>query len=123
MYLNNHQLPIKKETLTLILLFLFSVLIRIPIVLIYGDKSLENEWEIMVNNLVNYGKLSLFNFGDFFVPNVFVPPLYAFYLYFFKVFNFSNEIYILVVLFSQCILSSFSVVIFILLINFFFQKK
>jgi len=57
------------------------------------------------------------------MPNVFMPPLYALYLYFFKVFNLSNELYILVVLFSQIILSSFSVVIFYIINRLFFSNK
>ena len=129
MYLNNYQHLKNKETYLLIFLFLFSFFIRIPSIFIFGDTSLENEWKILVNNLTDYGKLYsilpyfLFQFEDFFIPNVFMPPLYAFYLYFFKVFNFSNEIYILVVLFSQSILSSFSVVIFYIINKLFFSNK
>ncbi len=140
MHLSNYQYLKNKETHLLIFLFLFSFLIRIPPIFILGDTSLENEWEFLVNHLIDYKKLySVFpsvinssllypslpelNFGDFFVPNVFMPPLYAFYLYFFKVFNFSNEIYILVVLFSQSILSSFSVVIFYFISKLFFSNK
>ena len=123
MYLNNYQHLKNKETYLLIFLFLFSLLIRIPAILIFGDTSLENEWRILVNNLTDYGQLSLTNFGDFFVPNLFMPPLYAFYLYFFKFFSFSNELYIQVVLFSQTILSSFSVVIFYIINRFFFSNK
>ena len=129
MYLNNYQHLKNKETYLLIFLFLFSFFIRIPSIFIFGDTSLDNEWKILVNHLTNYGKLYsvlpyfLFKFDNFFVPNVFMPPLYAFYLYFFKVFNFSNEIYILVVLFSQSILSSFSVVIFYIINKLFFSNK
>jgi len=123
MYLNNYQHLKNKETNLLIFLFLFSFLIRIPVIFIFGDIDLENEWKILVNNLVDYGKLSLINFGDFFVPNLSMPPLYAFYLYFFKVFNLSNELYIQVVLFSQAILSSFSVVIFYIINRLFFSNK
>ena len=123
MYLNNYQILKNKETYLLIFLFLFSLLIRIPVIFIFGDTDLENEWQIIVNNLTNYGKLSITNFGDFFVPNLFVPPLYVFYLYFFKVFNFSNELYIQVVLFSQTILSSFSIVIFYIINKSFFSNK
>ena len=112
MYLNNYQHLKNKETYLLFFLFLFSFLIRIPVIFIFGDTRLDNEWGIIVNNLTDYGKFSLVNFGDFFVPSLFMPPLYAFYLYFFKIFHFNNEIYIQVVLFSQIILSSFSVVIF-----------
>jgi len=140
MYLNNYQHLKNKETYLLIFLFLFSFLIRIPSIFIFGDVSLENEWKFLVNHLTDYRKLDSIlpslidssllhsllpplNFGDFFVPNVFMPPLYAYYLYFFKVFNFSNEIYILVVLFSQSILSSFSVVVFYIINKLFFSNK
>ena len=86
MYLKNYQQLKNKETYLLIFLFLFSFFIRIPSIFIFGDTSLENEWKILVNYLTEYGKLysifpSLVNSGDFFVPNVFMPPLYAFYLY------------------------------------------
>ena len=123
MYLDNYQHLKYKETYLLIFLFLFSFLIRIPAIFIFGDRGLENEWLILVNNLFDYGKLSLINFGDFFVPNLFMPPLYAFYLYFFKIFNFNNELYIQVVLFSQIILSSLSVVIFYGINQLFFSNK
>ena len=128
MYLNNYQHLKNKETYLLIFLFLFSFLIRIPSIFIFGDVSLENEWKFLVNHLTDYRKLysilpHLLNFGDFLVPNVFMPPLYAFYLYFFKAFNFSNEIYILAILFSQNILSSFSVVIFYAINKLFFSNK
>ena len=140
MYLDNYKHLKNKEVYLLVFLFLFSFLIRIPSIFIFGDVSLENEWKFLVNHLTDYRKLysilpslidssllhSLLpplNFGDFFVPNVFMPPLYAYYLYFFKVFNFSNEIYILVVLFSQSILSSFSVVVFYIINKLFFSNK
>ena len=123
MYLENYQHLKNKETYLLITFFLFSFFIRIPIIFIFGDPDLEHEWYNLVNNLHNHGKLSLVNFGDFFVPNLFMPPLYAYYLFFFKIFNLSNEIYIYLVLFSQVALSSFSVVVFYLINKLFFSNK
>jgi len=123
MFLNNYQHLKNKEIYLLFFLFLFSFLIRIPGIFIFGDTRLDNEWGIIVNNLTDYGKFSLRNFGDFFVPSLLMPPLYAFYLYFFKIFHFNNEIYIQVVLFSQIILSSFSVVIFYNINKLFFSNK
>ena len=123
MFLNNYQHLKNKKIYLLFFLFLFSFLIRIPGIYIFGDTRLDNEWGIIVNNLTDYGKFSLVNFGDFFVPSLFMPPLYAFYLYFFKIFHFNNEIYIQVVLFSQIILSSFSVVIFYNINKLFFSNK
>jgi len=140
MYFNNYQYLKNKEAYLLIALFLFSFLIRIPVIFFFGDTGLENEWRFIVNNLIDHGKLHsmfpdlvnsflrdsslpLLNYEDFFPPNVFMPPLYPFYLYFFKFFSFSNEVYILVILFSQTILSSFSVVIFYFINRNFFSKK
>ena len=109
MYLKNNLYLKNKEINLLLFLFLSSLLIRVPIVLFFGDISLENEWEILVNNLIEHKKLSIKNYEDVFVPNVFMPPLYVFYLYIFKIFNFSNDLYISIVLISQSLLSSFSV--------------
>ena len=61
MYLNNYQYLKRKEILIVILLFLFSVAVRIPIIFIFGDTSLENEWGILVTNLIINGTLSLKN--------------------------------------------------------------
>ena len=134
--MNNYQNLKNKEAYLLIFLFLFSFLIRIPSIFIFGDMSLENEWKFLVNYLTEYRKLysilpSLINstslpaltFDDFFVPNVFMPPLYAFYLYFFKLINFTKETYILIILFSQSVLSSLSVVIFYIINKNFFSNK
>jgi len=92
MYLNNYQYLKNKETVKLILLILFSLLIRIPVILIFGDSNLENEWGVLVNNLIINQTLA-FDYLDptldkFLLPNVWMPPLYAYYLYFFSFFNF-----------------------------------
>ena len=57
MYLNNYQYLKNKETVKLILLILFSLLIRIPVILIFGDTSLVNEWKDLVHTLITHGKL------------------------------------------------------------------
>jgi len=135
MYLNNYKYLKNKTKYLIIFLFLFSFLIRIPSIFLYGDQSLQNEWMYLVEYLVNYNKLysvlpsiidssfNQFNFTEFLPPNIFMPPLYAFYLYFFKFFNLNIENYILVILFSQSILSSMSVVIFYKINRFFFLIK
>ena len=46
MYLNNYQYLEKKETFKIILLFLVSVAVRIPVILFFGDTYLDNEWGI-----------------------------------------------------------------------------
>ena len=106
-----------------ILLFLFSVAVRIPIVLIFGDTALENEWRILVYNLINHGTLALMNFDGFLLPNLWMPPLYAYYIYFFSLFNLENQNFILLILTSQILLASISVVVFYKINKFLFSEK
>ena len=86
MYMNSYQYLKRKETLIPILLILFSVVIRIPVVLIWGDTNFENEWSVLVNNLILHDTLSLKSFDDFLLPNLWMPPLYAYYIYLFSFF-------------------------------------
>ena len=80
MLLNNY-LRLREKTLLPVLLIIFSFLVRIPIIIIFGDPTIENEWEPLLYNLVNHKTLSLQNFGEFLLPNLWLPPLYAYYLY------------------------------------------
>ena len=73
MFLNKYHHLKNKEINILIFLFLFSILIRIPAIVMFGDQSLENEWKDIVNNLI-VGKGFLYR-GE---PNLFMPPLYAY---------------------------------------------
>ena len=123
MFFSNYQYFKNKETFILTLLILFSIFIRIPVIFQFGDLSLEHEWKILVNNLILHGTLSFRNLDGFLLPNLFMPPLYAFYLYFFSIFNLVEQNYILLILFSQILLSSISVAFIIKQINFSSPKK
>ena len=63
MFLENYHYLKNKEIYLLILLILFSIFIRIPVIFLYGDAGLENEWLILVNNLTNHGILA-FDYHD-----------------------------------------------------------
>ena len=123
MYLNNNQFFKKKETFVLIFLVLISVLIRIPIIFIFGDTSLDWEWGSLVNNLIEHRTLSYKKFDDFLLPNLFMPPLYAYYLYLFSFLNLELYNYINVILFSQAFLAAVSVVVFYKINKIFFSQK
>ena len=58
MFLNNYIKLQKRETILIILLLGLSFLGRIPIILIYGDVEIENEWTILLNNLINHSALA-----------------------------------------------------------------
>ena len=123
MYLNNYQYFKKNETFSLLFLILISIFIRIPIIILYGDTSLENEWKVIVNNLVTHETLSFRNLNGYLLPNLFMPPLYAIYLYCFSFFNFDEINYIRLILTSQILLSSISVLAFYEINKNFFSKK
>ena len=123
MYLKNFQYLKKKETKYLILLAAISIFVRIPVVLIYGDTTIDNEWKEIVNNLIHHGEFAYRKFDDFFLPNIYMPPLYPFYLYFFTLFHLENENYILIVLFSQIFLAAGSCVVFYKINKIFFSEK
>ena len=124
MFLNNYHQLKSKEIYVLTLLILFSALIRIPIILMYGDTSLEHEWELLVNNLITHGKLvyEIFDNG-YMLPNLWMPPLYAYYLYCFSFFGLEYQNYILLILSSQILLASISVAIFYKINKFFFSQR
>ena len=123
MYLKNFQYLKNKETKFLLLLISLSVLIRIPVILIYGDTNIDNEWKEIVNNLIYHGEFAYRKFDDFFLPNIYMPPLYPFYLYFFALFHFETQNYILIVLFSQILLATGSAVVFYKINKIFFSTK
>ena len=96
---------------------------RVPVILTLGDVEIENEWTVLLNNLVHHNTLASTQFDDFLLPNLWMPPLYAYYLYFFTFFNFEYQNFILIVLFSQSILASISVIIFFKINKLFFSEK
>ena len=135
MFSNKHSFTKNKEMNVLILLVLFSIFIRVPIVFIFGDEHLQYEWKILVENLIEYKQLAWKNCefaywitkscldDRFLLPNLWMPPLYAYYLYFFTFFNLEEQNYISLILSSQILFSSISVAVFYKINKFFFSKK
>ena len=126
MFFKNYHYLKNKEIYLLILLILFSIFIRIPVIFLYGDIALENEWLILVNNLTNHGILAFDyhdqNLAKYLFPNLYMPPLYAYYVYVFLAFGLESQNYILTILFSQALLASISVAIFYKISKIFFSK-
>ena len=124
MFLKNYHHLKNKEILISTFLFLISIFSRIPVIVMFGDTSLEHEWQHLVYNLINNGKLVWQTFDNgFLLPNLWMPPLYAYYLYAFSFFGLENQDYIFLILLSQVFLSSISVVIFYKINTFFFSNK
>ena len=104
-------------------LFIISFVARIIISYFYGDKNLENEWAILVNNLYNYGTLSMLRFDNLLVPNLWMPPIYAYFVYLHTIiFGFDDNLTNYVIA-SQIIISSLTTIIFYKIILNFFSTK
>ena len=102
----------------LLLLIIFSFISRIIATYFYRDIDLSsenaNEWNILLQNLIQYKSYSLYIFNEKPIPSVYMPPGYPFFLYFLNVFKYFFESLNLlyVILFFQIILSTYSVYIF-----------
>ena len=119
--LSNNFLQNKKNSY--LFLFLISLLSRIFISYYYGDKSLENEWAILVNNLYNYNVLSMLKFGDFLVPNLWMPPVYAYFIYLHALIFGMNDNLPIYIIISQILISSFTSIIFYKILSHFFSNR
>lgn len=123
MFLKIQKSFLNSEKSIILFLILFSFLIRIPAIKIFGDVGLEYEWKPLVNNLIEYKQLAWKNFDGFLLPNLWMPPLYAYYLYVFTFLNLDQSIYIMLILLSQTLMASISVPIFYKINKMFFSKK
>lgn len=113
----------RKENILVILIFFLSLLTRSIIAFFYGDKSLENEWLILVQNLYFHNTLSLINFEDLFLPNLWMPPLYAYYIYLHTFFFGIEGQLINSVIVSQIFLSSLTSILFLKILTRIFEKR
>jgi len=105
-------------------LILFSLLLRLITVYFIRDNHLDNEWQILVNNLANYKSYSFYTFGNQLIPSVYMPPMYAFFIYFIRVvtsFDGTNLVYS--VIFIQIVLSIYSIYLFYQINQNFFSDK
>ncbi len=113
-----------------IVLIISALTVRVIAFYFYGDSQLENEWEILVNNLSERGRLGFYVVNDelgtlpkvadeneIILPSVFMPPLYTYFLFIIK-FAFSNFVnFINIILFIQIFISTISSYLFFKLIQ------
>ena len=80
--------------------------------------------QLLVYNLIENGKLVYETFDNgFLLPNLWMPPLYPYYLYCFSFFGLEDQNYILLILLSQVFLASISVAMFYKINKIFFSEK
>jgi 4-amino-4-deoxy-L-arabinose transferase-like glycosyltransferase len=105
---------------TLLILSFFS---RILIAYNFGDQHIENEWKIITDNLINHKEFSFFKAEDGFLPCVYMPPMYPFFLFFINIISFSKFNFVDLIIFIQIFLSTYSVYLFYTINNEFFSEK
>ena len=101
-----------KNLTGLFYLLTLSFFLRLAAIYYYGDISIDNEWSTLLENLSKHKTLSFRSFDGILIPSVYMPPLYAFFLYFVKFFSPENILFVNSVLFVQLILSTLSVYFF-----------
>lgn len=104
------------------ILILISTFIKILLSYYYGDNSIDMEWNIINNNLINYGSYSYYVIEGERIPTVYMPPLYTYFLYSFSFLGLDNFLTVKLILLIQCIISSFSIIIFFKLLSKFFNQ-
>ena len=119
----NNFLKLNQDASSLLILIVISFLARLPVIIFYGDSSTENEWTTLLHYLVNHNILALQEFDNFILPNLLMPPLYAYYLYAFTFLNYEVNNFVLLILFSQSVLASISIGVFYKINSFFFNRK
>jgi len=102
-----------------------SLIVRLIVAYYLGDKGLENEWIILIHNLSTSGILGfnvvvdnylaipkLADPKDIVLPSVFMPPLYAYFIYFVKILSLDLFDFVKIVIFLQIIFSLVAIYLF-----------
>ena len=113
----------KNERYLILFILLLSVFSRGIAAFYFGDRNLENEWGILIKNLYNHNTLALLKFDDLFVPNLWMPPVYAYFIYIHVLIFDLGEFLVPSVIFTQIIISSITSIIFYKILLILFSKN
>lgn len=94
------------------LLITLSFIIRLISIYFFHDTRIDNEWAILLNNLIKFKTYSLYTAENLPIPSVLMPPLYAYFLYFVKIISFEKINFLTLLISIQIILSTVSIYIF-----------
>jgi 4-amino-4-deoxy-L-arabinose transferase-like glycosyltransferase len=106
------------------LLILSSFLLRLAAVYFFRDTHIDNEWNILLKNLINYQSYSYYEFSGLLIPSVYMPPIYAVFLYLVKLITtFDGAHLVYSIIFIQVVLSTYTIYLFYELNKFFFTNN
>ena len=105
-------------------LIALSFLLRLVSAYFVHDSHIDNEWNILLNNLINYRTFAYYTFDGHLIPSVYMPPIYPFFLYSIKIItNLENINLVYFIIFIQIAISTYSVYLFYQLNQNFFSNK
>ena len=105
------------------LFFITAFILRSLTAYYYGDRNLENEWAILVNNLYYFNSYSLLVFDDLFVPNLWMPPIYGYFIYLHSLLVGFNDYLPISVIITQILISSLTPIFFFKILSIFFNRN
>ena len=93
-------------------LIVVSFFLRAIVAYFFGDQNLANEWKTLLYNLVNHNSYFFYQFNGQLIPSIYMPPMYAFLLYFLKIISFEKLNFLNLIIFTQIVFSTYSIYIF-----------
>ena len=108
-----------------LIIFLISISFFSRAIAIYffGDTSLDYEWGVIISNLEKSNIFGFRTVDGVVVPNIFMPPLYPFFLYIIKIITNDSNYFVQIILFLQVLFSLYYIFIFYKLTLKFFSAK
>ena len=113
----------KDRKITIYVILFFGLIFGLISIFFWGDKLLDNEWGIMLNIFEKENIMSIRRVGEEHVPNIFMPPMYLFFLFIVKKFLFGLDILVIIVQLIQLFFFLLSVVIMNKILLSFFSNK
>jgi len=101
----------KDKKITIYIILFFGLIFGLVSIFFFGDNFIDNEWVNMLNIAEKENILSIRRVQGEFVPNIFMPPLYLFFLFIVKKFLFGLDILLITVQLIQLFLFLLSAVI------------
>ena len=105
-------------------LFIVSFILRLLSTYFIRDHHFDHEWNVLLDNLIQYKSYSYYSFNDQLIPSAVLPPLYPFFIYSVKLISSANKANLLnIIIFIQIFLSTYSVYLFYEINKNFFSEK
>ncbi len=113
----------KIQNYYLFIIITLSIITRVISIYLFRDIEVSNEWGIILNNLENNDIFSVHSVQGTPVPNIFMPPLYPFFLFVIKKFFNNLDLYLLTVQSIQLIFGVISTYLIYLIIKNLFSRN